>query len=78
MYSVRNGDQHWGTTSNVDRQEQGRRTTVGTSDDEGDTDCLGEKREEKRIKRKRREKEEEVGDGLSFSLVTPNSDATEA
>jgi hypothetical protein len=78
MYSVRNGDQHWGTTSNVDRQEQGQRTTVGTGDDEGDTDCPGEKREEKRIKRKRREKEEEVDDGLSFSLVAPNSDVTEA
>jgi hypothetical protein len=67
MYSVRDGEQPWGTTRNEDRHERGRRMAANVGADEGGADHLGEKRE-----RKRRENDEEAGTGLSFSLVMPN------
>jgi hypothetical protein len=59
MYSVRKGEQPWGTTRNEDRHERGWRAAAGATVAEGGTDRVGEK-------------EEEAVGGLSVGLVVSN------
>jgi hypothetical protein len=54
MYSVRNGEQPWGTTRNEDRHERGRRTAANAGADEGGADHLGEKIEERKKEKRER------------------------